>query len=165
MNHLTDALPYTIIKPKTEWSKYRCQMHKRNRMKIPGTRPLPCLAQRDVQRKAFSATGKFRECAHYRIDFSSYQSEYLPVFYSFPNGCCLFSTELWKTDEETVESSMVQRYFEGCFALLFCQHKTSFGKFRTVSFLCQSPVGKGVTMIHQKEKRKRYGTKNKNMAQ
>ena len=101
----------------------------------------------------------------YMLVFSSYQSEYLPVFYSFPNGCCLFSTELWKTDEETVESSMVQRYFEGCFALLFCQHKTSFGKFRTVSFLCQSPVGKGVTMIHQKEKRKRYGTKNKNMAQ
>ena len=111
-----------------------------------------------------SATEGFRKGAH-TADFSRYQSEYLPVFYSFPNGCCLFSTELWKTDEETVESSMVQRYFEGCFALLFCQHKTSFGKFRTVSFLCQSPVGKGVTMIHQKEKRKRYGTKNKNMAQ
>lgn len=58
---------------------------------------------------------------------------------------------------------MVQRYFEGCFAVLSTQDIV--WKIPNDVFLCQSPVGKRVTMIHQKEKRKRYGTKNKNMAQ
>lgn len=59
-------------------------------------------------------------------------------------------------------------FFKGTLkdALLFCQHKTSFGKFRTVSFFMEIPIQNGeATIIFQKEKRKQYGTKNKNMAQ
>ncbi len=141
------------------------QMHKRNRVKIPD-KTVAVFSSKGCAEKGFLSHWKISGRRTYPLIFSSYQSEYLPVFYSFPNGCCLFSTELWKTDEETVESSIFQRHFEGCFALLFCQHKTSFGKFRTVSFFIEIPIQNGeATIIFQKEKRKRYGTKNKNMAQ
>lgn len=96
------------------------QMHKRNRVKIPD-KTVAVFSSKGCAEKGFLSHWKISGRRTYPLIFSSYQSEYLPVFYSFPNGCCLFSTELWKTDEETVESSIFQRHFEGCFAVLSTQ--------------------------------------------
>lgn len=115
-----------------------------------------------------SATEGFREGAH-TAGFSRYQSEYLPVFYSFPNGCCLLSTGLWKTDKETVEDTA---FFRGILLwkkALVCRKENTGHRLescRTMSFFMQDTCGnKSFTIILQTEKRKRDARKNKNMVE
>lgn len=132
------------------------QMHKRNRVKIPD-KTVAVFSSKECAEKGFLSHWKISGRRTYPLIFSSYQSEYLPVFYSFPNGCCLFSTELWKTDEEIVEGTAFPKgflLFGGSFVLPPINKRHRLEESPNGAFLCSKiPIRKRGTDNHLSERK------------